>query len=379
MVVTSIVVAALLAQAEPAGAAPPAPVSPPTMPMPVDSKPLPAPFTPKVTPYGFINFQYSRLDAVDPKPDVDTFEFRRARIGIRGDLTKEVGFNIVYDGADSSLKDVFIALKVVPGVEVRLGQFKTPFGYEQTESDTKLLWLYSSYVVQSLARGRDSRDMGLVATGKWKVGGPVSVDLAGSYVNGSGPNAKDDLDDKNFWGKGGASLTLAGTTTRLGASYGYGHQVQSTGTDAKFGVQGAGASATLDDTYFYFHTAGLDLTFDSPWLFVAAETIQSRRDVTKYTNPTISAETNIEPEGWYVGLYTKSPWNTGIILRAEEALLPTSAGTALNPGWNERYTVGAYYDVLPVNTRFVLNYEFDESPEALRLGDRLILFAQVIF
>lgn len=123
----------------------------------------PATFSPKVTPYGLLNFQYSRLYPSAPKPGVSGFEWRRARIGLRGDVNPNVGFNVVYDGADNALKDGFVALRYVPGLEVRLGQFKTPFGYEQPESDTKLLWVNTSYAVGALARGRDSRDVGALA------------------------------------------------------------------------------------------------------------------------------------------------------------------------------------------------------------------------
>jgi hypothetical protein len=378
-VLTSLLVASLLAQADTAPVIPPTPSPVAPAPAPVATAPQPAPFTPKVVPHGVINFQLSRLSPPSPKPAVDTFEFRRARIGLKGDVTREIGFVVVYDGADDAMKDAAVMLRYLPGVELRLGQFKTPFGYEQSEFDVRLLWVYSSYAVSALARGRDSRDVGLLAAGSWRVGGPASVDLSAALVNGAGPNTKDDLDEKNVWSKAGVSLALAGTTTRLGASYGYGHQVQALGADGRFGPQGTGASATLDDTYFWFHTAGLDLTFDSPWVFVAAEKLRSRRHVTRFTTPTTSATTDVEPNGWYAGLYTRSRWNTGVILRVEEALLPTPAGTALNPGWNERTTVGVYHDVVPLTVRFIVEYEFDRSSPVVRTGDRAIAFAQVGF
>ncbi|MFT3914981.1 MAG: porin [Anaeromyxobacteraceae bacterium] len=338
----------------------------------------PAPFAAKVTPYGFINFQYSRLYPSQPKPGVNTFEFRRARLGLKGDVTPNVAFNVVYDGADSALKDAWITLKGLPGVEARLGQFKTPFGHEQQESDTKLLWLNNSYVVAALARGKDSRDEGAIVNGKWTLG-PVAVDAATAYVNGAGPNAKDDLDDKGVWARAGVATTVAGVTPRLGVSYGYGHQVAALGADAKLGLQGTGATATFDDTTFYFHAAGLDLTIDSPWFFAVYEAVQSRRHVTKHTNPTTLAVTNIVPEGWYAGVYGKTPWNAGPVLRVEEARLPTAAATAVNAQYNRRTTLGAYYDVAPLSARFVANYEWDRSPPAIRTGNRLILLAQVLY
>lgn len=372
------VLATLLGQAAPPTAAP-APAAPP----PVETRPAPAAFTPKATTYGFLNFQVSQTDAPEPKVDTSTAEFRRARLGVKGDVTKEIGFQVLYDFADTSLKDAFATLKYVPGVEVRLGQFKTPFGYEQQESDTRLLWVNGSYAVAAMGRGRDSRDLGVHVAGRWNVAGPVRAELSVAGVNGAGPNAKDDLDEKNVWGRAGAVLSVAGTTTRLGGSYGYGRQVATLGKDAKLGLQDTDTADTFDDTYFYFHAAGADLSFDSRWAFVSAEWIQSRRRVTRHVDPATTETTDITPKGWYVGAYGKTPWNAGPVFRAEKARLPISSGaaqgTSLNEGWHERYTFGAYYDVVPVNARFILNYELDASPKAIRSGDRIIGFAQVMF
>lgn len=358
----SILVVAVLAQTPPA----------------VEPPPVKSAFTLKVTPYGYLNFQYSRTDAPSPKADTHTFEFRRARVGLKGQVTPEIGFAVLYDGADNAMKDIYAALTYVPNVELRLGQFKTPFGYEQVESDPRLLWLYNSYVVAALARGRDSRDLGVQAIGRWKLA-PFAIEASAAVVNGAGPNTKDDLDEKNVWARAGLSWSDQGMTARLGGSYGYGRQVASTGTDAKFGVQGA----VLDDTYFFFHTAGADLSFDSPWVFAVAEWMTSSRRALRYSAPGLNSAVTLQPTGWYVGAYGKTPWGFGPIVRAEAALLPVTsganAGFALNPEWNRRYTVGAYYDVLPVNARLVVNYEFDESPAAQRTGNRFIAFAQVVF
>ena len=46
---------------------------------------------------------------------------------------------------------------------------------------------------------------------------------------------------------------------------------------------------------------------------------------------------------------------------------------------NERLTLGAYYDFLPVNARFIVNYELDRSDRAVRTGNRAIALAQVVF
>lgn len=343
------------------------------------SKDAPEAFRPTVTPYGYVNFQYALTDPPGDRPDVHTFEFRRVRIGLKGEITPQIGFAVLYDGADNAMKDVYASVKALPGVELRLGQFKTPFGYEQPESDSRLLWLYNSYVVAALARGRDSRDLGVLAIGKWKLVEAFSAELSAAVVNGAGSNVRDDLGEKNVWTRGGLSWSQSKLTARLGASYGYGRQVATLGTDNKFGVQGG----ALDDTYFFFHTVGADLSFDSPWFFAVAEYMQSNRRAHRYSPTGPRTASDLQPTGWYVAGYGKTPWNAGPIVRAEAAHLPVSsgaeAGTALNAGWNQKYTVGAYYDVTPINARFVLNYEFDASDEALRTGNRFIAYVQVAY
>lgn len=337
--------------------------------------PAPAPAAPTFnpTPWGFVDFQFSQTDAHRGAEDTSTFELRRARIGLRGQVTREIGYNLLFDGADSAMKDAYASIKYLPGLEIRLGQWKTPFGYEQSTSDTKLLWVNSSYVVASLARGPDSRDLGAGVIGAWPVAGPVSAELAASVVNGAGPNKKDDLDEKDFWGRGGLAVKRGATSVRLGGSLGTGHQVQSLGANAKFD----GVGTPSDDTYFHFLTYGGDVQLDTPWLFAVAELIQSERDVAKYASATTVARSDVTARGWTAGVYGKTPWNVGPIFRAERY----DPNRAVKNDLAKRYTVGAYADVLPVNARLILNYEFDESQTgaASRPGNRAIAYAQVVF
>lgn len=334
---------------------------------------------PSATFYGFVNLQYSRTDAVFPTRDVSTFEVRRARIGARGEVVPGVAYSVLFDAADTSLKDAFLALKKlpVPGLELRAGQWKTPFGYESPESDTKLLWVNSSYVVAALARSTttssvnaspDSRDLGVGLLGKWTLPAGLGAEAAVSVTNGAGPNRKDDLDEKNAWARAGITAKAGPAAIRAGGSFGYGRQLAGLGTNARFD----GVGTPVDDTTFYFKTYGADVTVDSPWLFAAAEVIQSERDVWNYET---GARPNVNARGWYAGVYGKTPWKVGPIVRVERYDRNRSATNDVN----ERYTVGAYADVLPINARLIFNYELDESDKAVRTGDRAILFGQVIF
>ncbi|HYG67153.1 MAG TPA: hypothetical protein VD838_05815 [Anaeromyxobacteraceae bacterium] len=265
-----------------------------------------------------------------------------------------------------------VALEYVPGLELRLGQFKTPFGYEQQESDTKLMWVYGSYVVSALARGRDSRDIGALLTGKWKVRG-LGLELAAAGVNGALPNGRDDLNEKNFWGRAGVSYAARGVTARAGGSFGYGDQVQSLGADARFGSVGT----VLDDTYFHFHTVGADVTLDGRWFFASAEYVQSRRDVREYASPTDVERSEVTARGWTAGIHGKTPWNGGPVFRVEQ--YDRNDASRATDDVAERYTFGAYYDVRPANARLLVNYELDRSDDPVRTGDRLAALLQVIF
>jgi phosphate-selective porin O/P len=334
---------------------------------------------PKAQLYGLVNLQYARTDAPSPAEDSSTFEARRVRIGARGDVTPQLGYTVQLEALDASLKDAYLALKrlPVPGLEVRAGQWKTPFGVEQPQSDTLSLWVNSSYVVQALARSTstaslsaagDARDLGVGVVGKWALGGGAGAELAASVVNGSGPSRRDDLEEKNFWGRAGVSLEAGPARVKAGTSYGYGHQVAGLGANTKFD----GVGTPVDDTYFYFSTYGADVSVDTPWVYAVAEVIQSERDV---WNHATGARPNVNARGWYAGAYGKTPWNVGPIFRAEKYDRDREAGNDVN----ERYTVGAYLDVLPVNARFILNWELDRSQQPVRTGDRAIAFAQVVF
>lgn len=374
---------------------PPATPAPTTDAAPASTKSGPAPAAAvkpatspgKPTLYGYLNVQYSRTDAPSPAHDTSTFELRRIRIGARGELTPNVGYAVLYDGAESALKDAYGAiqrLSFLPGVELRLGQWKTPFGYENPLSDTQTLWVYTSYVVQALARGSsvngrnagdlyatpDARDIGAELLGKWGEGGPIGAELAVAVVNGSGPNRKDDLDTKNVWGRAGLTSRTPLGTIKVGGSFGHGRQVTHLGANGRFD----GVGAPTDDTYLRFKTYGGDVQLDTPFLFAVAELVQSERDVTSYAAG-VGTRSGFDARGWYAGAYGKTPWKLGPIFRAERYDRNRSAGA----NTNERYTVGAYVDVVPVKGRLIFNHELDRSDRAVRTGDRTILFAQVIY
>src|SRR5690606_41305616 len=77
--------------------------------------------------------------------------------------------------------------------EIRVGQQKTQFGYENPEPSTRLWTSNRALVSDALARGSDLRDLGVGLLAEIPVGGGLAAEYAVTVVNGAGPyTAADD-------------------------------------------------------------------------------------------------------------------------------------------------------------------------------------------
>jgi len=79
----------------------------------------------------------------------DGTEFRRARLSLGGLMYEKVEFKIQLDFAtgEAAFRDVYLGLQQLPGVgNIRLGQYKEPFGLEELSSAN-----YITFVERSLA------------------------------------------------------------------------------------------------------------------------------------------------------------------------------------------------------------------------------------
>lgn len=324
--------------------------------------------TPTLELTGFIQATWSNVDAPAGGRDANSFDLRHARLEATGRLVPRLGYRLEVDAAGQSIdrivQDAYVAYRAAPGLELRLGQFTTPFGAEQREPETRLLWVNTSYVVAGLARGPDRRDLGLGAFGSWslgdRLGGALGVEAAAAVVNGAGPNTTDELVEKNVWARAGVTYTMGEWTARGGLSYGYGRQLESLGADGQLG--------TIDDVTFYFQRVGGDLTLDTPWFVAVAEIALGRTDTSGVAGVA-------QARGQVLGVYGKTPWNLGPIVRLDG--YDPSDRVAGNG--RERITLGAYYDLVPLTARLVFNYELDRSGASVKTGDAATLLAQVVF
>lgn len=95
----------------------------------------------------------------DPDIDQDTYDFRTARIGVQGDLTRhfsyEVEREIDREAQFGAWKDVYLAWKTFDAVRIKSGRFKMPFGLEQNTGPTETDFAYRSLASATIAPGRD--------------------------------------------------------------------------------------------------------------------------------------------------------------------------------------------------------------------------------
>lgn len=153
----------------------------------------------------------------------DTFDLRKASLKAKGTLYRYFDYRLGADFASGTakLKDAYIAYTYFPAAQIKVGQFKVPFGYEKFLSSKYFPFLNKSTISSALTWTRD-RGVGVEGT------------LLNKYLaynvgvfNGSGSNTTNNNDDLDYAGR------LIFVPTRgingvfqaaLGISYSWGQQ-----------------------------------------------------------------------------------------------------------------------------------------------------------
>src|SRR5438067_6099441 len=163
----------------------------------------------------------------------DRFRLRRARINLTGDFAEQFDFKIEGDFQNSdginsnrtafSGTDIFVNWHQFPWAQVKMGQWKAPFGLEQTTPDTTLYTIERTLPTGAIT---PERQIGIQLWGKpLAVILPDQPDLLTYYAgifNGNGRNITNN-DNNNFMYVGRLESTLfkdvfgKGSFLKLGA------------------------------------------------------------------------------------------------------------------------------------------------------------------
>ena len=308
-------------------------------------------------------FHEFRTDAAS-KIGSDQFVLSRARIGARGEILPKLEYRVTYaleSGSETvwdALKDSYLEYGAIPHHEIRFGKFKTPFGYEQPESEVKLLPINRSYVTSSLGKGEDSRDIGAGVWGDWDLTDVVAAEYALALVNGNfaeDDSTVDDLPQKNLFARAGVRARLVGGTLTAHGSYNVGN-VSADGTQA--------SRARVSRT-------GGDVTYDHKRVWVAAEYIAGTDE------DLAGAQT--DKAGWYALVAPRFPWAggvTAVMLRYEA--YDKNTDSAAKDDVRKRVTYGLVHDLNP-KVRIMANFEDDHSDQPVAKPDKVIFQTLVSF
>jgi len=310
-------------------------------------------YTPHVAGYLQVRYRNPIDTNNDHSVKPDNFRLDRVRLKVNGKITKRIGYSVEFDprapDITGILRDAYISAKYIPHHEIRVGQQKTQFGYENVESSTKLYYVDRAKVSDRIARGITGRDIGLGLIGEIPIACGFSVEDAVTLVNGAGANAQnDDNEGKDVWGRLGGRYENGALDLdlRLGGSLGIGDRFNP-GTDP---------ISPIDDYRYDFLRLGTDVQADTKWAFVSAEYVWAR-DTDQQTKAKVTAK------GYYAMIAGKTPWRVGPMVRYD-----TFADTY------KRWTFGAYYGKRGDPLRAMINYEHRKGKD-----DRLILWAQAKF
>lgn len=157
---------------------------------------------PKVS--GLINVRY-RLDE-----DKSTFDIRRARLDVKGDIGKMFDYRVHVEFASSpKLLDAQVRAKIKPYFNIQVGQFKMPFSLENPYSPVSLECIDNALAITKLVGYEDvcginanGRDVGLAFYGGvFKRENYYIMNYSVGIFNGAGINTKDNNKSKDVIGR----------------------------------------------------------------------------------------------------------------------------------------------------------------------------------
>lgn len=180
---------------------------------------------------GYFQAQYfsDQSDGIPNGTGNNGLFLRRTLFFAKGKLLEDFFYTVTFDVSVSSdpLRDAYLDWTAFRPAQLRVGQFRIPFGIENQLSSRKLYFVdrmlitgpnteqASSKAITSVKSGfLQERDLGLRVSGRL-LSGPIGLDYAVAVINGSDKNTVDKNDKKDILGRVGIAplktLTLGGS------------------------------------------------------------------------------------------------------------------------------------------------------------------------
>ena len=291
--------------------------------------------------------------------DPSGFRILRARLIAKGDINKYISYEVMIDPRAPEqggiLRDAFINFHIIKDQDIRVGQQKTQFGWENRQSITELYTVNRAELSDGVSRGETLRDIGIGVLGDIKLDNFFRIEDAVTFTNGTKMNVTGPYDfnlKKALWGRVGLRYKKNDLTIRLGGSFGFG------------GLRYLGDDLVdpADDIYANFRRGGADMQLDHKYFFLAAE----------YAEGTDKVKDTLygEPMGYQALLAIKTKWKAGPLVRYD----------AFEDEWKV-VTLGAYYGNPKDKFRILVNYMMRGKISDIPGGhdDRLYVQTQIRF
>lgn len=308
---------------------------------------------------GFVHANFESGEAPDSRfaGINDRFLVRRARLNFTANFTENALFKMESDFGNNSISpksgysgqitDVFAAWTKFSAASVRIGQFKTPYGFEQLTSDTKTLTVERALPNDRLTLGR-------------QVGAAVYGDVAEKRVsytiggfNGTGTNVGSNDSSKFLW---------------VGRVSGVAHHGTIGGVKTKL-TTGVNAFTTEDKGTFTGRRTGLGVDAQ---IAVGPAELQAewlRHDLHPFTGrPTAM-------QGWSLLSAISITRQVQSIVRYESFDSNVAVGRTTTGVW----TFGFNYLLKGDDLKLSLNYLSGSEPAPTADGGRFLARVQVVF
>ena len=303
----------------------------------------------------------------------DRAYLRRARLNVTGLFAEQFDFKLESDFSGNSISetaatraqitDAFVNWNRYSAANVKFGQFKTPFGYEQLVSDTKL-----GTIERSLGNDRitDGRQIGLAVSGDFlekRLGYSVGA------FNGTGVNSSSNDNNSFMWAGRVTGVAYTGKIADKDARVAIGVNALTTHDD---GVTKTGFGF-VGNNFIGRRTAwGLDAQAKLGIFGLDAEYLRCRFQPTT----AVLGSDDFDGQSWYV-MATADVWPKQ--LQALVKYEYFDPNTRANGDVSETVTFGLNYYIKGDDVKLSVNYILGNPAGLLQNQGRLLTRFQIIF